>query len=222
MGSTVTITGGFRGGRVREPGEFARLRRLRVGQDTGVSNQEPQPRTIQPPLVEVALETERHVAASGWDQPVRLFALVETARLLEAEPALAEQLSARAAPRPGALSAIEQEDLPHPESLEALLAHLAWPPEVDGAALAVERIVLPPDAITELGADLPADEQAAATMLADHPQRADVRLVAAVLRDGSATCLLRQRAHDTHDRVAIGAEIAPGLLEALARTLAAD
>ena len=187
-----------------------------------MSTQEPQPRTFQPPLVEVALETERHVAAAGWDQPVRLFALVETARLLEAEPALAAQLPAGPQPpQPGALSAIEQEDLPHPESIESLLAHLAWPPEVDGAALAVERIVLPPQALAELG-ELPADEQAAAKVLAHHPQRADVRLLAAVLRDGSTTCLLRQRAHDADDRVAIGAEIAPGLLEALAKTLVAD
>lgn len=187
-----------------------------------MSTQEPQHRTVQPPLIEVALETERHVAAAGWDQPIRLFALVETARLLEAEPALAAQLPAAAEPgRPGALSAVEQEELPHPESVETMLAHLAWPPEVDGAALAVERIVLPPEAMTELG-ELPADDQAAARALADHPQRADVRLLAAVLKDGSTTCLLRQRAHDADDRVAIGAEIAPGLLGALARTLVAD
>jgi len=35
------------------------------------------------PLVTSALETERHVAAAGWDQPPRLFALVRTAGLIE-------------------------------------------------------------------------------------------------------------------------------------------
>lgn len=188
----------------------------------GVSTDPPQPQTIQPPLLEVALETERYVAAAGWDQPVRLFALVETARLLQAEPLLAAQLPGGSDAAPDALSAIEQEDLPHPESLEALLAHLAWPPEVDGAALAVERIVLPPQAEAELDEQLPTDEAAATAALANHPQRADVRLLAAVLRDGTATCLLRQRAHDTDDRVAVGTEIAPALIEALTKTLVSD
>ena len=40
------------------------------------------------PLAIAALDTERHVAAGGWDQPPRLFALVRTADLLEREPQL--------------------------------------------------------------------------------------------------------------------------------------
>ncbi|MBK7722767.1 MAG: hypothetical protein IPI32_11260 [Austwickia sp.] len=187
-----------------------------------MSTEQRKPQTIHPPLVEVALDTERHVAAAGWDQPVRLFALVETVRLLEAEPALAAQLDSQATPESGALSAIEQEDLPHHEPLETFLAQLAWPPEVDGAALAVERIVLPPAAMAAVEPTLPDDEQQAAAILAEHPDRADVRLLAAVLRDGSATCLLRQRAHDADDQVAIGADIAPGLIEALTRSLLVD
>lgn len=187
-----------------------------------MTSEQPSPRIHQPPLVEVALETERHVASAGWDQPPRLFALVETARLVAAEPSLAAQLPGGAGLDPRALSAIEQEDLPHAHDLEALLAQIAWPPEVDGAAVAVERIVLPPEALERLDGELPDDEEAAAALLADHPQRADVRLLAAVLRDGVATCLLRQRAHDSDDRVAIGSEIAPGLLDALAKTFVTD
>ena len=84
-----------------------------------------------------------------------------------------------------------------------------------GCALAVERIVVPPEAER----DLPSDDAAALQAIADHPDRADVRLLVAVTRDGAARCLLRQRAHDTDDRVALGENIAPGLVHALRATL---
>lgn len=167
------------------------------------------------PLVRCALETERFVAAGGWDQPPRLFALVSTTRLVEAEPQLGGSLDAS---DPDAISSVEQDGLPQVESLEHLLGHLGWPPEVDGVALAVERIVVSPEAESEL----PADPDEAMRALAEHPSRTDVRLLVAVLRDGETTCLLRQRSHDSDDDVAIGQEIAPGLLDALKATLIAD
>jgi hypothetical protein len=174
--------------------------------------------TFQPifsPLVTSALETERHVAASGWDQPPRLFALVRTAGLLEQEPTLSAQLGGGANHEQDGLTAIEQEGLPETASLESLLAQLAWPPEVDGVALAVERLVVPPEAEN----DLPQDPDEAAEALAAHPDRKDVRLLVAVLRDGESACLLRQRDHDTDDKVASGPDIAPGLVQALKATL---
>jgi hypothetical protein len=174
--------------------------------------------TFQPifsPLVTSALETERHVAASGWDQPPRLFALVRTAGLLEQEPTLRAQLGGGANHEQDGLTAIEQEGLPETASLESLLAQLAWPPEVDGVALAVERLVVPPEAEN----DLPQDPDEAAEALAAHPDRKDVRLLVAVLRDGESACLLRQRDHDTDDKVASGPDIAPGLVQALKATL---
>jgi hypothetical protein len=164
------------------------------------------------PLVTSALETERHVAAAGWDQPPRLFALVRTTGLLEREPHLSAELG------PGeedGLTAIEQEGLPSSSSLEAILAQLAWPEEVDGVALAVERLVVPPEAEH----DLPEDPEQATEALAAHPDRKDVRLLVAVLRDGESACLLRQRDHDTDDKVASGPDIAPGLVQALSATL---
>ncbi len=196
------------------------------------------------PLLSCAIETERYVAAAGWDQPPRLFALVETVRLLEAEPSLAGQLAqadnaapdlmepahladsagsadadeAPAATEDDALSAIEQDDLPDVETVEELLAQLAWPPEVDGVALSVERVVLPPDAESSL----PEDPAEAARVASAHPEAADVRLLVAVLRDGQATCLLRQRAHDNDDQVAYGRDIAPGLIDGLRVTLLDD
>ncbi len=175
------------------------------------------PNPVTDPLTLAALDTERHVARSGWDQPVRLFALVPTAELLMHEPHLADGLALHDAVT-GALSAVEQDELPEAAGLEELLGQIAWPEQVAGCALAVERIVVPPDAER----DLPEDAGAALRAVAEHAQRSDVRLLVAVTRDGAARCLLRQRAHDSDDRVALGEEIAPGLVHALRATLAPD
>lgn len=182
-----------------------------MGHDGRVTNQS-QP--VTDPLSIAALDTERHVAAAGWDQNPRLFALVPTADLVEREPHLRVQLRG-ADLAEGALSAVEQEDLPRTSSLETLLGRLSWPEAVVGVALAVERIVVPPEAER----DLPEQPGAAVDALASHPQRRDVRLLVAVLRDGQSRCLLRQRAHDRDDQVAMGDDIAPGLVHALKATL---
>ena len=180
-----------------------------------VPDSSPDPTPTTEPLAVAALETERHVAASGWDPNPRVFALVDTAALAAAEPQLAASLTGDADRAPGALTAIEQEDLPRTAKLESLLGRMAWPETVDGVALAVERIVIPPGAER----DLPEDPDAAVDALAAHPQREDVRLLVAVHRDGRAVCLLRQRANDRDDRVATGEDIAPGLVHALRATL---
>lgn len=168
---------------------------------------------VTDPLALVALDTERHVAARGWDQPARLFALVRTDDLLAREPQLREQMREPDL-APGSFTAIEQEGLPNTNSIETLIGRLAWPDEVDGCAFAIERIVVPPDAER----DLPAGADAAVEALAAHPDRQDVRLLAAVLRDGRSICLLRQRSNDSDDAVATGPEIAPGLVAALEAT----
>lgn len=164
----------------------------------------------------LTLEVERHAAASGWDQPPRLFALVATADLLRREPQLAEQLGAAAGDDPTALTPVEQGELPAHASLEELLDGIAWPAEVLGAALAVERLMVPPEA----EAGMPQDEAEALQWLAEHPQRQDVRLVVAVLRDGSRSSALRLRAHDEDTSVLTGTDLVPRLADALAATLA--
>jgi hypothetical protein len=174
----------------------------------------PTPQPVADPLSIAALDTERYVAASGWDQNPRLFALVPTADLLEREPHLRTQLH-RADLAEGALSAVEQENLPRTSNLESLLGGIAWPEAVKGAALAVERIVVPPEAER----DLPVHAEAAVDALATHPLRQDVRLLVAVTRDGQSRCLVRQRAHDADDQVAMGEDLAPGLVHALRATL---
>ena len=67
---------------------------------------------------------------------------------------------------------------------------------------------------------MPQDEQDALRWLAEHPQRQEVRIVAAVLRDGSRSCALRMRAHDDETSVLTGPDLVPGLSAALAATLA--
>jgi hypothetical protein len=165
-------------------------------------------------LRDAVVEAERHVAGFGWDQPPRLFALVRTQDLLAREPGLGEHLSAPADAHH--YTAVEQDGLLATSSLETLLGRLAWPPEVDGAALAVERLVVPPEAER----DLPADREAAIARLSAHEGRRDVRLVVGVLRDGTAMCALRQRDHDEDSSVALGPDLVPGLVHALRATLA--
>lgn len=173
----------------------------------------PVPADKQPtPLVAAAIDTEKHVGKAGWDQPARMFALVNNALLLKSEPSMAGQLK-DADPR--GFSAIEQEGLPSTTDLESMLGRVAWPEGVDGVALTVERLVVPPEAER----DLPADKDKATEALAAHPNRQDVRLLVAVLRDGESVCLLRQRRYDSDDAVAIGNDIAPGLVHALKATL---
>lgn len=164
------------------------------------------------PLTLAAIDTERHVARAGWDQPPRLFALVRTERVAEHEPELVR--SFREEER-GAFTSVEQEGLPPTSDLQSMLARIAWPPEVDGVALAVERIVVPPEAER----DLPESPGDAVEALASHPARKDVRLLSAVLRSGESVTLLRQRTHDSDDAVAVGQDIAPGLEQALRATL---
>lgn len=169
-------------------------------------------RHTKTPLSDAAVDTERHVARSGWDQPPRLFALVQNAALVRREPTMAEQLGQA---DPSGYSAVEQTEVPTTEELESMLGQIAWPAEVDGVAIAVERIVVPPEAER----DLPEDPEAAVKALADHPARKDVRILAAVLRSGESICLLRQRDHDEDEAVATGPDLAPGLVHALKATL---
>lgn len=166
------------------------------------------------------VDIERHVSTLGWDSPVLVFALVRTGDALLATPGLADELTPDAldAARQDAehLTSIEQDGLPDAESLEELLGQLAWPEQVDGAAVAVERMVVPPQAEGEM----PSDPDAALEYLTNHPDRADVRMVVGVLRSGESWCALRSRTHDSDDAVAGSPDAVPGLVEALSATLA--
>ena len=172
-------------------------------------------------MAAVAREVEEFVAAAGWDQPAQLFALVPTEELLRQEPDLAGQLDA-ASP----LTPIAQDELPDGDLAEAL-GRLAWPEAVVGCAVAQEIIVLPPSAEAELPDGEATDVERLRQAAADHPDRTEARLVAAVLRDGPAACVMRLRGYavaaddsgEAVDEVIEHPDLAPNLLEALRATL---
>ncbi|MDY3678371.1 MAG: PPA1309 family protein [Actinomyces urogenitalis] len=176
----------------------------------------------QAALARVVTEVEEHMSHRGWDAPVAVFALVRTAAALEADPDLAalldEEAVAEARQDQHALTVIEQEQLPEATDLEDLLAQLAWPETVDGVALSVERVSLPPSAEEE--AVSIADPQERLAFLQSHPARDDVRIVVGVLRSGEAWCAVRTRSHDRADAVVQGEAMVPGLIEALGATFA--
>ncbi len=162
------------------------------------------------------IEVESHVATAGWDQAARLYALVPTAELLAREPHLAHALGLDPAETKDGLTPIEQDTQQLPAAaLEDFLSTVVWPADVVGCVAAVERVVLPPEADT----DLPDDPAQAAEYAAEHPQRQEVRLVAGVTRSGAAYCALRMRAHDEAQSVVSGPDLVPSLIELLRTTL---
>ncbi|TWF93314.1 PPA1309 family protein [Saccharopolyspora dendranthemae] len=154
-------------------------------------------------------EVEEFVASGGWDQPTQIFALVSTETMLAAAPDMAGQLDPAASP----LTPLAQESLPAQDLGEAL-ARIEWPEQVIGCALVQEIIVLPPEA----EAELPDDEEGAGKLAAEHPDRREARLVAAVLRDDVAhSCVMRLRGEE-EDEVFNDPSLAPNLLKALQTT----
>jgi hypothetical protein len=168
-----------------------------------------------PALAAAVLEIESHIAESGWDQPARLYALVETAALVEREPALAAAMGLDDASEQGSLTPVEQDQLAPDQPLESVLESIVWPSGVTGCAAVVERLVLPPDA----DAEIPEDPARAEEYAREHPDRQEVRIVAGATRGGSTYCALRLRAHDDAQSVVGGTDLVPALLELLRSTL---
>ncbi|HEY8373557.1 MAG TPA: PPA1309 family protein [Pseudonocardiaceae bacterium] len=165
-----------------------------------------------PALPAIAREVEDFVASAGWDQQPQLFALVRTSELLANEPSLADQLNPQAP-----LTPVAQDPLPEGDLAESL-ARITWPETVSGCALAQEIVVLPPEVEAELPDET--DQEAIERFVAEHPQRQEARLVAAVLRDGTGACVLRLRGHeDEPDQVIEHPDLAPNLVAALLGTL---
>ncbi|MDX6281888.1 MAG: hypothetical protein QOH03_2959 [Kribbellaceae bacterium] len=164
-------------------------------------------------LGRAVIEIERHVSSAGWDQPAQLFALVPTEDLLAAEPQLAAELGADDASQP--LTPVAQGELPggDDENLADALARIEWPEGVSGCAVAVERIVLPASA--ESGADTDAE---LARLAGSDPRRHEVRMVAAVLRDGDRFGAVRLRTHDEDSAVLTGVDLVPTLCQVLSLT----
>lgn len=170
---------------------------------------------LDPALAAAVLEIETHLATDGWDQPARLYALVETARLVAHEPDLATAMGLDDASADGSLTPVEQDQLGASDVLERVLETIVWPASVAGCAAVVERLVLPP----AVDGELPADLEGAQEFAREHPDRQEVRIVAGVTRAGASYCALRLRAHDDDLSVVAGTDLVPGLLELLRTTL---
>lgn len=124
-----------------------------------------------PDLELILRDLDRYVAVDGWAQPPRLFAVVVT---------------------DGAVSTVEQAWDATGEDLIADLAAIAWPSEVAGAVVSVQRVLEP-----------------------DH----DVRLTVGAMRDQTAATALRYREHDADDAVAVAANVVSRLERAVWDTL---
>ncbi|MCK8677326.1 PPA1309 family protein [Streptomyces lichenis] len=168
------------------------------------------------PLTRAVLEIDEYAAGLGWDQPARLFALVDTERLRSQEPRLAAQLGLEGESAAAPLTPIEQDEVPADRPLDEFLGTVAWPEAVAGCAMTVERLMLPPSAAASVPDGL--DEAGLAAWVARHPDRQEVRMTVAVLRDGARESALRLRAKDSATEVLTGSDLVPGLADALAAT----
>ena len=113
------------------------------------------------------------------------------------------------------MTPIEQDGMAPSRALEEQLAAIIWPETVVGCAAVVERVVLPP----EVESELPDEPARAATFASGHPDRQEVRIVAAATRTGASYCALRLRAHDDDESVLTGPDLVPGLLRLVQATL---
>ena len=174
-----------------------------------------------PELAAAVAEVEEFAGTAGWDAAPQMFALVRTSDLLDAQPGLAPTLSDAETFTP-----IAQDVLPAGD-LSVALSQISWPDEVTGCVLVQEIVVLPPSAVeiardSEGGsiAHAPAgnDVEITAEQAAVHPDRAEARLVAGVLRGArGGACLLRVRGQEDATPLR-GADLAPNLLRALQAT----
>ncbi|NEE60390.1 hypothetical protein G3M55_89780, partial [Streptomyces sp. SID8455] len=121
-----------------------------------------------------------------------------------------------AASTTASLTPIEQEELPAGTALDDFLGTIAWPDAVVGCAMTVERLMLPPSAEASVPEGL--SDKKLTQWVAKHPDRQEVRMTVAVLRDGARDSAVRLREKDSPTEVLTGAGLVPGLAEALAAT----
>ncbi|MDO5746102.1 MAG: PPA1309 family protein [Actinomycetaceae bacterium] len=163
---------------------------------------------------------ERELAQLGWDQAPALFALVNNQWLLESipdsddTPSEDRQLRESLLDNPGAMTAVLQDSHEDME-IEELINLIVFPEHVVGAALSIERIVVPPSVSDQA----PDDPEKRDDFLMNHPQRDDIRVVAGVLRSGEKWCVIRSRSYDKDAAIITGDDLIDDLPELLMRTL---
>ncbi|MBA8795613.1 hypothetical protein FHX74_003249 [Friedmanniella endophytica] len=160
-------------------------------------------------LVAALVDLEHHLATAGWDAAPRLFALVRTDDLIEAEPELARAQGLRGSADggfPDALTAIEQDEFRPTGDLGADLAAIVWPEAVHGCAVSLESTFRsgPDDADPEPTTAGSGTEE--------------VRVVVGVTRAGSRHGLARLKSQP--GELLAADELVPQLVTALAHTLA--
>jgi hypothetical protein len=173
-------------------------------------------------LTQAVIEIEQHVAADGWNQRPRMFALTPTADLLVTQPRMAAALGitdeAGDAGGIPSLTSIEQEGLALNQPLDEMLAKMVWPPAVTGCALVLESQMLPPSAEAQIPEGL--EGKALERWVTEHPERHDVRMAVGVLRDGTRQAAIRLRSKDSDLDVLSGPDLVPNLADALLGTFA--
>ena len=174
---------------------------------------------VDPALAAAVLEIETHIAEAGWDQPARLYALVETARLVEREPALAaamglDSLGRAGVADPGRAGPAAPGPAARAGPRVDRLARRAWPAAPrSSSGWCCRRTPT---------TQIPEDPAEAEEFAREHPDRQEVRIVAGATRAGSTYCALRLRAHDDDQSVVAGTDLVPALLQLLAATLEDD
>lgn len=171
-------------------------------------------------LKKVVTEIERGVASLGWDRPPMLYALVPTTTLLTTEGLpvdVRDDVVGSFDGSPSHLSAVLQE-LEGTDRIEEVLPQIAWPETVDGAALTVERVVVPP----EVEAEAPKDPEEAVLFFSNHPAREEMRLIVGVNRRGETWSAIRTRSYDDPSNVMEGENLVPGLSSLLLSTFDPD
>ena len=163
---------------------------------------------VDPALAAAVLEIEAHIAEAGWDQPARLYALVDTADAASRrEPALAAAMGLDDAVGAGVADAGRAgRSCPPDKPLETVL-------ESDHVARRGDRLRRRGRAAGAAAGRRrrrsPTTRPRPRSTPREHPDRQEVRIVAGATRAGSTYCALRLRAAR---RRPVGAWAAPDLV----------
>ncbi|HEY2834290.1 MAG TPA: PPA1309 family protein [Sporichthyaceae bacterium] len=169
---------------------------------------------MDPALHTFLVELGEQVATEGWDQPPRLFALFAIADLQRDAPAAARRLGVAEVDPHATPWTARETPFDAGEGLDDALGQIMWDDEVAGCALVLELLTLP----SSTQAELPDDRAAAQRFAADHPDRAELRVVVGVLRDGTRDATVRLRDEFRSDPVLFGADLATGVARILLAT----
>ena len=83
---------------------------------------------VDPALAAAVLEIEQHIARAGWDQPARLYALVDTADLVAAQsPRWPPRWASTSPAPPGRSRPVEQDARPRPAAGGGAASRSCWP-----------------------------------------------------------------------------------------------